>query len=95
MLGRSQLYLIQECKITLGRILWSARRNRRISQRELCEIISDKYHHSIDYYELSKIENDQIEVRSNDYDWLISVIAKIFDADTEWLEQIRQQTEPK
>ncbi len=84
---------MHECKITFGRLLWSARRNRRISQCDLCKIINNEYHHSIDYCKLSKVENNGVEIKSTEYDWLIPVIAKIFDADTEWLEQIRQQTE--
>ncbi len=86
---------MQECKITLGRLLWNARRNRRISQRDLCKIISNEYNHSIDCYELSKIENDGVpprKLQSSEYDWLIPVIAQIFGIDTVWLEQIRQQT---
>ena len=85
--------MYDQCKIKFGRLLWNARRSKRISQRELCKIISNEYNHFIDYYELSKIENDQIDIRSNDYNWLIPIIAKIFVLKTEWLEQIRQQTE--
>lgn len=86
---------MQECKITLGRILWGARRNRRISQRELCQLISNEYNQSIDCYEFSKIENDRLEIRSIEYDWFFVVIAEIFNVNVEWLEQIRQQTEPQ
>lgn len=85
---------MQECKITFGRLLWNARRNRKISQRALCKLISNEYNQSIDYYELSKIENDQLEIQI-EYDWLIPVIAEIFNLNVEWLEQIRQQTEPQ
>ena len=77
---------MQECKITFGRLLWNARRNRRISQRDLCKIISNEYNHSIDYYELSKIENDRLEIQSMafrpasyEYDWFFVVIAEIFN----------------
>ena len=76
-----------ECKITVGRLIKNARQERGFSQRELCEIIS-KYH-SIDHYELSKIENDRLEIRSIEYDWLVTVFADSFGADIEWLEQIR------
>ncbi len=86
---------MQECKIKFGRLLWNARRNRRISQRDLCKIISNEYNHSINCYELSKIENDQLEIQSIEYNWLIPVIAEIFNINVEWLEQIRQQTEPQ
>lgn len=48
----------------------------------------------IDHYQLSKIENDHLEIRSIDYDWLIPIIANLFQLDFEWLEQIRSQTEP-
>ena len=100
---------MQECKIKFGILLWNARRNRRISQRDLCKIISNEYNHSIDCYELSKIENDgvpprklQLEIQSMafrpasyEYDWFFVVIAEIFNVNVEWLEQIRQQTEPQ
>jgi hypothetical protein len=86
---------MQECKITFGRLLWGVRRNRRFSQGDLCKIISNEYNHSIDCYELSKIENDRLEIRSIEYNWLIPIIAEIFNINVEWLEQIRQQTEPQ
>lgn len=55
--------------------------------------LSEKgYNHSIDYCELSKIENDRLEIQSTEYDWLIPILAEIFNVNVEWLEQIRQQT---
>jgi transcriptional regulator with XRE-family HTH domain len=84
---------MQQCKITFGRFLKNARQEREFSQRDLCTIIS-KYH-PLDPYQLSKIENDRIEIPSIDYGWLIPIIADLFDADIEWLEQIRSQTEPQ
>ena len=85
--------MYDQCKIKFGRLVWNIRRNRRISQRDLCKIISNEYNHSIDYCELSKIENDRLEIQSTEYDWLIPIIAEIFNVNVEWLEQIRQQTE--
>lgn len=85
---------MQECKITFGRLLWSARRYHRLSQCEFCQIITSKYG-SLDRYQLSKIENDRLEIQSIDYDWLIPAIAELFAVDVEWLEQIRSQTEPE
>ena len=41
----------------------------------------------------AKIENNRVDVRSSEYDWLISKLAEIFSCDIVWLEQIRQQTE--
>lgn len=48
---------------------------------------------TIDRCLLAKIENNRIDIRSSEYDWLISRIAGIFALDIIWLEQIRQQTE--
>ena len=83
-----------QCRITFGRLIKNARQKHEFSQRELCEIISNKYH-LIDRYELSKIENNRLEIRSIEYNWLIPIIAEIFNVNVEWLEQIRQQTEPQ
>ncbi len=83
-----------ECKITFGRIIFNARVYHGFTQRELCDKISGKYC-SIDRLLLSKIENNLVEVRTIDLDWLVPRIAKIFDVDAQWLEQIRQQTEPQ
>jgi hypothetical protein len=45
--------------------------------------------------EFSKIENNRIDIRSSEYDWFILAIAEVFELDLEWLELIRQQTEPQ
>lgn len=86
---------MQECKITLGRVIKSGRKYREFSQRELCWFIAYEYGCLLSHYELSKIENDRLEVQSIEYNWLIPVIAEIFNVNVEWLEQIRQQTEPQ
>ena len=84
-----------QCKITFGRLLWNARRSRRISQRDFCWLIANEYGYLLSHYELSKIENDQLEIQSIEYDRLLPIIAEIFNVNVEWLEQIRQQTEPQ
>ena len=100
---------MQECKITFGRVIKSGRQYREFSQRELCWFIAYEYGCLLSHYELSKIENDgvpprklRLEIRSMafrpasyEYNWLIPIIAEIFNVNVEWLEQIRQQTEPQ
>jgi len=86
---------MQECKITFGRVIKSGRQYREFSQRELCWLIAYEYGCLLSHYELSKIENNRLEVRSIEYNWLIPIIAEIFNINVEWLEQIRQQTEPQ
>ena len=49
---------------------------------------------SFDFRELSKIENDHVEIRDRSYDWFVQCFCEIFDADVNWVEEIRQQTEP-
>lgn len=83
------------CQITLGRIIIATRRNQGLSQREFSELISRQAGRRFDFTELSKIENDRVDVRSMSYDWFVQCFYKIFDIDKNWLEQIRQQTEPQ
>ncbi|MEG4084645.1 hypothetical protein [Microcoleus sp. POL10_C6] len=81
--------------ITLGRTLKNARQQHGFSQKDLCKLLivpSDNFQ-TIDRCLLSKIENNRVDVRSSEYDWLISRIAGIFALDVVWLEEIRQQTE--
>ncbi len=80
----------------------SGRQYRDLGQRELCWLIAYEYGCLLSHYELSKIENDRLEIRSMafrpasyEYNWLIPIIAEIFNVNVEWLEQIRQQTEPQ
>ncbi len=61
-----------------------------LSQRELAAELK-----IIDYILLSKIENDRIEIRGSDYDFLIDFLVEFFKLDREYVETIRQQTEPE
>lgn len=79
------------CLITLGRLIRTSRRSLGISQKELSEMLS--YYSPIDYRELSRIENNRIDVRERNYNWLILAISEIFVLDRKWVEQIREQTE--
>jgi transcriptional regulator with XRE-family HTH domain len=81
-----------QCKITLGRIVWNSRRSLGLSQRELCQELF-KYGVQIDYCQLSKIENDRIDIVDANYDSLIDVFCQIFNLDTNYIHIIRQQTE--
>jgi len=86
---------MHECKITLGKTIKNARQEYGFSQKDLCKLLimpSDSFQ-TIDRCLLAKIENNRIDIRSSEYDWLISRIAGIFALDIIWLEQIRQQTE--
>lgn len=83
------------CKITLGRILIAARRNQGLSQRELAQLIAERFAVKINFIELSKLENDRFDVRDRNYDWLVDCFCELFEADREWVELIRQQTEPQ
>ncbi|AGZ61817.1 MAG: hypothetical protein AV945_gp10 [Phormidium phage MIS-PhV1B] len=84
-----------QCKITLGRLIKSARKDQKISQQELRQLIIKKYSINIDHFLISNIESCRVDVRDREYDWLLPVLAEIFDCDIEWLEQIRSQTEPE
>jgi transcriptional regulator with XRE-family HTH domain len=86
---------MHECKITVGKTIKNARQEYGFSQKDLCKLLimpSDSFQ-TVDRCLLAKIENNRIDIRSSEYDWLISRIAGIFAIDIVWLEQIRQQTE--
>ncbi|MEG4459203.1 hypothetical protein [Microcoleus sp. N9_A1] len=87
--------MYDKSKITLGKTIKNARQQHGFSQTDLCKLLimpSDNFQ-TIDRCLLSKIENNRVDVRSSEYDWLISRIAGIFALDVVWLEEIRQQTE--
>lgn len=86
---------MEMCKITLGRIVVAARRSQGLSQRELAETIAKQFAVKFDFCELSKIENDRLDVRDRSYDWFIKCFCELFQIDRTWLEEIRQQTEPQ
>jgi transcriptional regulator with XRE-family HTH domain len=86
---------MHECKITLGKTIKNARQEYGFSQKDLCKLLimpSDSFQ-TIDRCLLSKIENNRVDVRSDEYDWLIPRVAGIFAYDIAWLETLRQQTE--
>ncbi|MFB2891980.1 hypothetical protein ACE1CI_03435 [Aerosakkonemataceae cyanobacterium BLCC-F50] len=93
----------QICSITLGRIIIAARRNQGLSQRELAMLLSAKIGSEFSFVELSKIENDspaetlreRLDVRDRHYDKFIQSFCDLFNIDVDWIEQIRQQTEPQ
>ena len=87
--------MYDQSKITLGKTIKKARQQHGFSQKDLCKLLilpSDSFQ-TIDRCLLAKIENNRVNVRSNEYDWLIPRIAAIFALDVVWLEAIRQQTE--
>ncbi|MEG4424901.1 MULTISPECIES: hypothetical protein [unclassified Microcoleus] len=87
----------EHSKLTLGRILKNARQEIGFSQKDLCELLvipsEDEEFLTIDRYLLSKIENNRIDIRTSEYDWLTIRISAIFALNAAWLEVIRQQTE--
>lgn len=85
----------QICSITLGRVIIAARRSRGLSQRELAMLLSSKIGSEFSFVELSKIENDRLNIRDRHYDKLIQSFCDLFDIDRNWVEQIRSQTEPE
>jgi transcriptional regulator with XRE-family HTH domain len=85
----------QICPITLGRVIIAARRNQGLSQRELAMLLSAKIGSEFSFVELSKIENDRLDVRDLKYNKLIQCFCDLFDIDRHWVEQIRNQTEPQ
>ena len=83
------------CKITLGRIVRTARKSQGLSQYELAAMIANRFAVKFDFCELSKIENDHLDVCDRSYDWFIHCFCELFECDRNWIEQIRQQTEPQ
>lgn len=85
-------FMTIECKITLGRLIRNFRKSLGISQRELCQELS-KHGVQINHYQLSKIENDRIDVCDSNYDSLIHALCHVFYWDADYIQIIRQQTE--
>ncbi len=57
--------------------------------------MSAKIGSEFSYVELSKIENDRLDVCDMKYNPLIQTFCDLFNFDLDWFEQIRQQTEPQ
>jgi len=86
---------MQECKITLGWIVRNPRKNEGLSQRELCSLIAKRFSILLNWKDLSKIENDRIDVQTVELDSFVYCITEIFELDRVWVQQIREQTEVK
>ena len=87
--------MYDQSKITLGKTIKNARQEHGFSQQDLCKLLvapSDCLM-TIDRCLLAKIENNRVDVRSDEYDWLMPKFAEILSSDIAWLEEIRQQTE--
>jgi len=87
--------MYDQSKITLGKTIKNARQHYGLSQKDLCKLLvtPSELFETIDRCLLAKIENNRVDVRSSEYDWLIPSIARIFALNVVWLEEIRQQTE--
>lgn len=88
------LFQVGGCKITLGRILKSARAERNWTAEETCEAIT-QVAEAISVDELLDIEESVTDVRLPAYNWLIDCAIAIFDFvedDRPWLEKLRVQT---
>jgi len=86
---------MHECKISLGKTIKNARQEHGFSQQDLCKLLvapSDCLM-TIDRCLLAKIENNRVDVRSDEYDCLMPKFAEILSCDIAWLETLRQQTE--
>jgi transcriptional regulator with XRE-family HTH domain len=80
-----------QCKINLGNIICNSRKSLGLSHRELCHELS-KHGVQIDYCQLSKLENDRINVTDVQYDLLIHALCQFFDWNYDSIQIIRQQT---
>jgi hypothetical protein len=87
------LFQIGGSKITLGRVVKSARAERNWNAQEMCDKISQTGN-SISIIELIEIEESIVDVRQPQYDWLVGCVINIFDLvedDRPWLEKLRSQ----
>lgn len=75
--------------INFGEVVYTNRRDRRLSQRDLAEILG------IDYREVCRIENNRVDINLSCYDAIIKKISNLFELDILWLEEIRAQTVKK
>lgn len=87
------LFQLGGCKISLGRVVKSARAERNWTAEEMCETIT-KVKYPISIEELMGIEESKIDIRQSKYDWLIDCVIGIFglgEDDRPWLEKLRSQ----
>ena len=84
---------MKECKITFGWVIRTGRKNLELSQRELCSLINKQFSIAVDWKDLSKIENDRINIQTVELDVFVDCVTEIFELDRDWVQQIREQTE--
>lgn len=75
--------------INFGEVVYTNRRDRNLSQRDLAGILN------VDYREVCRIENNRVDINLSCYDAIIEKIADLFELDILWLEEIRAQTVKK
>lgn len=88
------LFQVGGCKITLGRILKSARAERNWTAEEMCTAIAETGS-AVSVNQLLDIEESVADVRRPEYYWLIDCAIAIFDLtedDRPWLEKLRSQS---
>ncbi|GEM_PF-3357944 len=78
---------------TFGWTIWQARRKMRLTQQKVCQLLQQQYSIEIDRYLLSKIENDAVDIKLPEYDFIVQALTELLKLDIEQLEDIRQQTE--
>jgi len=93
---------MQQCKLTFGWLVRTGRRELDLSQKEFCSLIAKRFSISLDWKELSKIENNRINGQVVELDSFVYCIAEVFElvakrgvSHRAWVQQIREQTEAK
>jgi len=86
---------LSECKITLGWLVRNARKSQDLSQVELCFLMAKRFDILLNWKELSKIENERVNVNTVEFDSFVDCICEIFELDRTWVQQIREQTDVK
>ena len=92
----SRTSLLEELRMkrnTFGWVVWQSRRNLRLSQQQVCQLLQQQFSIDIDRYLLSKIENDAVDIKLPEYDSVVQALAEILQSEITGLEEIRQQTQ--
>lgn len=81
------------CKLSFGWLVKQSRKSKELSQKELCQIIEQKFAVKFDWKELAKIENDRVSL--TEFSVFIDCFCTLFECDRNWTQEICNQTEIK
>ena len=73
---------------SLGWVVWQGRRKLRLTQQEVCQRIQQQYSINLSRYQLAYIENNAVDIKLPQYDFVVQSLAEIWGWEITKLKEI-------